>query len=191
MHHLCINPRLSSILGMGHASFTVTEFRYQSLNKTSIGRLAFWPSLLHTPTVIWMLLSYLTLVVSLSLSYTHSICVGSCASPQSCAVPQTPQALLHVQQKYNILLSFLGLAKTSSFRSSTSLMASCCSSVTLPLNCSISGKTGLSISIYSSVGLSGKFEQLESPSSVSDLNDFTRPDEPFIVFNHLIQIWSL
>ena len=59
-------------------------------------------------------------------------------------------------------------------------MASSCSSVNLPLKCSISGKTIYSIS--SSVGLSGKFEQLESPSSVSDLSEFTRPDEYFIFF---------
>ena len=60
-------------------------------------------------------------------------------------------------------MSALCFEKTSSFRSSTSLMASSCSSVTLPLYCSISGKTSFSISIFSSVGLSGKFEQLESP----------------------------
>ena len=68
-------------------------------------------------------------------------------------------------------------------------MASSFSSVTLPFKGYISGKTGLSISISSSVGLSGKFEQLESPSSVSDLSDFTRPDESFIFFSCLkIQI---
>ena len=89
-------------------------------------------------------------------------------------------------------MSALCLEKTSSFRSSTSLMASSCSSVNWPLKCSISGRTGLSLYISSSVGRSGKFEQLDSPSSVSDLGDFTRPDEPFIFFNRLkIQILSI
>ena len=54
-----------------------------------------------------------------------------------------------------------------------------------PLNCYIYGKTDLYISNYSNVCLSGKFEQLESPSSVSDLRDFTRPDEYSIFFNLL------
>ena len=71
-------------------------------------------------------------------------------------------------------------------------MASSCSSVTFPLKCSISGNTGLSIYNSSSVGLSGKFEQLDSPLSVSDLSDFTRLDVYFIFFNLLnIQISSL
>ena len=43
------------------------------------------------------------------------------------------------------------------------------------------GNTGLSISNSSGVGLSGQFEQLDSPSSVSDLSDFTRPDEHFFL----------
>ena len=37
------------------------------------------------------------------------------------------------------------------------------------LKCSISGNTGLSISNSSGVGLSEKFEQLDSPTPVSDL----------------------
>ena len=89
-------------------------------------------------------------------------------------------------------ISALCLEKTSSFRSSTSLIASSCSSFSLPLKCSISGRTGLSICISSSVGRSGKFEQLESPSSVSDLSDLIRPEESFILCNRLkIQILSL
>ena len=62
-------------------------------------------------------------------------------------------------------------------------MASSCSFVAFPLKCLIYGNTGLSISISSGVGLSEKFEQLESPSSVSDLNNFTRLDEHFIFFS--------
>ena len=89
-------------------------------------------------------------------------------------------------------MSTLCLEKTSAFRSCTSVTVSSCSSLTLPLKCYISGKIGLSISISSSVGLSGKFEQLDSPSSVSDLGDFTKRDETFIFFNRLeIQILSL
>ena len=38
--------------------------------------------------------------------------------------------------------------KTSSFRSSTSLMASSCSSFSLPLKCSISGRTGFSFAFH-------------------------------------------
>ena len=64
--------------------------------------------------------------------------------------------------------------------------------LTFLFECSISGNTGLSISNSSGVGLSGKFEQLESPSSVSNLSNFTRLDESFIFFNLLkIQIVSL
>ena len=90
-------------------------------------------------------------------------------------------------------MSALCLEKTSWFRSSTSLMASSCSYVTfLRLKCSISDNTGLSISYSSGVGLSGKFEELDSPSSVSDVSDFTRPDDYFVFFNRLkILILSL
>ena len=49
-------------------------------------------------------------------------------------------------------------------------MASSCSSIIFYLKCSFSGKTGLSISNSSGVGLSGKFEQLERPSTVCDLS---------------------
>ena len=42
------------------------------------------------------------------------------------------------------------------------------------------------------MGRSGKFEQLESPSAVSDLSDLIRPEESFILCNRLkIQILSL
>ena len=66
----------------------------------------------------------------------------------------------------------LCVVKTSWFLSSTSFMSSSCSPVTLPLKCSISGNSGLSISIFSYGVLSGKFKQLKNPSSVSDLCDF-------------------
>ena len=59
------------------------------------------------------------------------------------------------------------------------MASSCSSSVTFPLKCSITANTSVSISNSSVVGLSGKLEQLESPSSVSDLSDFTRLDEYF------------
>ena len=109
--------------------------------------------------------------------------MGSCASPPPCVVPRFPQVLFHVQRKLQHPISALCLEKTSSFRSSTSLMASSCSSFSLPLKCSISGRTGFSFYISSSVGRSGKFEQLDSPSSVSDLSDLIRPEESFIFCN--------
>ena len=60
------------------------------------------------------------------------------------------------------------------------------------LNRSISGNTGLSNFNSSCWGLSGKIEQLESSSSVSDLSEFIRPDEIVIFFNLLkIQILPL
>ena len=50
----------------------------------------------------------------------------------------------------------------------TALSESSSLSDILPLKCSISGRTGLFGANSVSVGLSGKFEQLDSPSSVSD-----------------------
>ena len=57
---------------------------------------------------------------------------------------------------------------TSAFRFKTSRSDSKSPSPILPYKCSISGKTGLSDSSSYDEGRSGKFEQLDKPSSVSD-----------------------
>ena len=154
----------------------MTEFRYRK-SQQNFNWSPFFLAI-TTPTVIWMVLSYHTLVRSLS---------------PPCAARPTLQALFNVQQNYNIqCLLYVSKKRPPSAPVRPSLMASSCSSVTLPLKCSISGRTDLSISISSSVGLSGKFEQLESPSSVYDLSDFTRSDESFVFLNFLkIQILFL
>ena len=75
-------------------------------------------------------------------------------------------------------MSALILEKTSAFRFNTSLTD------ILHLRCSISGRIGLFTAISVSVGLSGKLEQLDSPSSVSDFieKSFLKDFIPFRLF---------
>ena len=107
--------------------------------------------------------------VSISFLQASDLCGVMRIAPSLCGIALTSSSI-SCSTKLQHPMSALCLEKTSSFRSSTSLMASICSSVNLPLRCSISGRTGLSLCISSSVGRSGKFEQLDSPSSVSDLS---------------------
>ena len=62
----------------------------------------------------------------------------------------------------------LCLEKTSAFRFNTTQSESSSLSDILLFKCYISGRTGLFAANSVFVGLSGKFEQLDSPSSVSD-----------------------
>ena len=114
------------------------------------------------------------------ISFLHAsdLCGFMRLAPSLCSTADSWSSI-SCSKKLQHPMSALCFEKKSSFRSSTSLMAWSCSFVTLPLKYYTSGKTGLSISILSNVGLSGKYEQLESPSSPSDLSDFTRPDETF------------
>ena len=65
-------------------------------------------------------------------------------------------------------MSALYFEKTSAFRFNTSLRDFSSLSDSLPFRCSISGKTGLFASNYVSVSLLGKFEELDSLSSICD-----------------------
>ena len=92
--------------------------------------------------------------------------------------------------------------KTSTFRFKTAFSDWNSPSPILPLKCSISGKTGLSDSNLYDEGRSGKFEQFDQPTSVSDLNEnilykelliFLRPNlyplEMDSLYMMLLQIW--
>ena len=86
-------------------------------------------------------------------------------------------------------MSALCFEKTSAFRFSTALSESSSLSDILPFKCSISGRTGLFAANSASVGLSGKFEQLDSPSSVSDFieNNFLEDFNSFTLL--IIHSW--
>ena len=74
--------------------------------------------------------------------------------------------------------------KTSVVRFNTALSESNSLSVKLLFKCSISDRTGLFDANSVSVGFSGKFEQLDSPSSVSDFieNSFLEDINSLILF---------
>ena len=162
----------------------MTELRYRKSQQILSWFPFFFAIILHTPTLIWMVLSCHTLVGSLSLFYMHRICLGSYASPPPCAASRFLVALFHVQRSCSIqclpYVSKNTLIPIQNILDGFELFVCYFS-----LKCSYSGNTGLSISNFSSVSLSGKIEQLDSPSSVSDLSDFTRPDKHFIFFNLL------
>ena len=82
-------------------------------------------------------------------------------------------------------MSALCFKKTSTFRLSTALSESSSLSDILPFKCSISGRTGLFAANSVSVVLSGKFEQLDNPSSVSDFieNNFLVDFNSFTLFS--------
>ena len=86
-------------------------------------------------------------------------------------------------------LSALCFEKTSAFRFSTALSESSSLSDILPFRCSISGRTCLFAANSASVGLTGKFEQLDNPSSVSEFleNNFLEDFNSFILFS--IHTW--
>ena len=70
--------------------------------------------------------------------------------------------------KFQLPISALCYENTSAFRFKTALNDSKSPSPIFPLKCSLSGKTDLLESDSHDEGNSGKFEQLEKPSSVSD-----------------------
>ena len=82
-------------------------------------------------------------------------------------------------------MSALCFETTSAFRFSTTLSESSSRSDILPFRCSISGRRSLFAANSVSVGLSGKFEQLDNPSSVSDFieNNFLEYFNSFILFS--------
>ena len=82
-------------------------------------------------------------------------------------------------------MSALCFEKMSAFRLSTALSESSSLSDILPFKCSISGRNGLFAAKSASVGLSGKFEQLDHPSSISDFieNDFLEIFNSFTLFS--------
>ena len=116
----------------------------------------------------------------------HLICVGLCTSPLPCAVPLTPLVLFHTQQSYNARCP-PSVSKKQPDSYLASLMASSCWSVISPLKAQFLVKSVLTIS-HSTMGLSVKLEQLDSPSSVSDLRELLTTDEIFICFNLLYKI---
>ena len=70
--------------------------------------------------------------------------------------------------KFQQPISALCFENTSAFRFKIARNGSKSPSPIFPFKCSISGKTGLSDSNLYEKGRSGKFEQLDKPSSVSD-----------------------
>ena len=80
-------------------------------------------------------------------------------------------------------VSALCFEKTSAFRFSTALSESSSRSDIYPIRCAISRRTGLFAANSVSVGLSGKFEQLDNTSSVSDFieNNFLEDFNSFIL----------
>ena len=91
-------------------------------------------------------------------------------------------------------LSALCFEKTSAFQFNTTLSDSNSMSVNLPFKCCISCRSGLFDANSVSVGLSEKFEQLDSPSSVSDFieNSFCEDFNSLILFEmHLSSLNAL
>ena len=82
-------------------------------------------------------------------------------------------------------MSALFFEKTSAFRLSTALNESSSLSDILPFKCSISGRIGLFAANSVSDGLSGKFDQLDNPLSVSDFieNNFLEDFNSFTLFS--------
>ena len=88
---------------------------------------------------------------------------------------------------YKVAATYAGpmLQKTSAFRFSTALSKSSSLSDILSFRCYISGRTCLFAANSVSVGLSGKFDQLDNPLSVSDFNEnnFSEDFNLIIVFS--------
>ena len=87
---------------------------------------------------------------------------------------------------YKIAATYVGLMlrKKNAFRFSTALSESSSLCDILPFRSSISGRTCLFAANSVSVGLPGKFEKLDNPSSVSDFieNNFLEDFNSFILF---------
>ena len=88
-------------------------------------------------------------------------------------------------------ISALCFENTSAFRFKTALNYSKSPSPIFPLKCFISDKTGLSDSSLYDEGRSGKFEQLDKPSSVSDFieNSLLIDLNLIIFFKSLYNYW--
>ena len=90
---------------------------------------------------------------------------------------------------YKIAATYVGLMlrKKNAFRFSTALSESSSLCDILPFRSSIAGRTCLFAANSVSVGLPGKFEKLDNPSSVSDFieNNFLEDFNSFILFSIL------
>ena len=127
---------------MGQASFTVTEFRYRK-SQQNLGWSPFFLAITIPHAHGDLNGSIISYSSRVSISFLHApdligvirLAPSLCGTADS-SISISCSTMLHHP------MSALCFEKTSSFRFSTSLMASSCSSITLPLKCSISTKTG-------------------------------------------------
>ena len=113
------------------------------------------------------------------MSYSSSISISAQHASDLCGVIRLAPSLWGTAPSSSSVSCWMKLQQpiyavcfenTSAFRFKTSRSNSKSPSPILPFKCSISGKTGLSDSSSYDEGRSGKFEQLNKPSSVSFMN---------------------
>ena len=111
------------------------------------------------------------------ISYSSSISISARHASNLCGVIRLAPSLWGTAPSSNSFLcltkfqqplSALCFENISAFRFKTARNYSKSPSPIFPFKCSISGKTGLSDSSSYDEGRSGKFEQLDKPSFVSD-----------------------
>ena len=111
------------------------------------------------------------------MSYSSSIWISARHASDLCGVIRLPPSLcgtapssssISCSTKLQQPISALCFKNTSAFQFKTSRNFLKSLSPIFPFKCSISGKTGWSDSSSYDEGRSGKFEQLDKPSSVSD-----------------------
>ena len=111
------------------------------------------------------------------MSYSSNISISARHASNLCGVIRLAPSLwgmapssssISCSTKLQQPISALCLENTSAFRFKTSRSDSKSPSPIFPFKCSISGKTGLSDSSLYYEGRSGKFDQLDKQSSVSD-----------------------
>ena len=105
--------------------------------------------------------------ISISARHASDLCGVIRLAPSLCGTAPTSSSI-SCSTKLQQPMSALCFENTSAFRYKTSRNFSKSSSPIFPFKCSISGKTGLSESSSYYEGRSGKLEQLDKPSSVSD-----------------------
>ena len=105
--------------------------------------------------------------ISISARHASDLCGVIRLAPSLCGTAP-PSSSISCSTKLQQPISALCFENTSAFRLRRSRNFLKSPSPIFPFECSISGKTGLSDSSSYDEGRSGKFEQLDQPSSVSD-----------------------
>ena len=117
------------------------------------------------------------------MSYSSSISISARHASDLCGVIRLAPSLWGTAPSSSSIscstnlqhpMSALCFENTSAFRFKTSRNFSKSPSPIFYFKCSISGKTGLSDSSSYDEGRSGKFEQLDKPSSISDFIEMNR-----------------